>query len=196
MPCQNCRGTHQSQSPGHPALPTPSLCQQKQWHLNHPCAPWEESFYLNHLIQWFSKILSEFSSNIQQINFTSWNHDSDEGVIISASPLKRKDRITFKCELLLDTCHNKTKYKQLWYNMKATSGISNHSCITVQLYLGQYHETLTLKCGEQRAHHAECSNPWTSIKCQMLRPLISCFISGFNWECPHKLKDVSSKLTQ
>lgn len=156
----------------------------------------EESFYLNHLIQWFSKILSEFSSNIQQINFTSWNHDSDEGVIISASPLKRKDRITFKCELLLDTCHNKTKYKQLWYNMKATSGISNHSCITVQLYLGQYHETLTLKCGEQRAHHAECSNPWTSIKCQMLRPLISCFISGFNWECPHKLKDLSSKLTQ
>lgn len=103
----------------------------------------EESFYLNHLIQWFSKILSEFSSNIQQINLTSWNHDSDQGVIISASPLKRKDQITFRCELLLDTCHNKTKYKQLWYNMKATSGISNHSCITVQLYLGQYHETLT-----------------------------------------------------
>lgn len=66
-----------------------------------------------------------------------------------------------------------TKHKQLWYNMKATSGIANHSCITVQLqnreYLGRYHETLTLKCGEDRADYAGCSNPWTSIKCQMLR---------------------------
>lgn len=71
--------------------------------------------------------------------------------------------------------------------MKATSGISNYSCITVQLqnreYLGQHHETFTLKCGEQRS-----SDPWTSIKCQMLRPLISCFISGYSCEYPHKCK--------
>lgn len=43
--------------------------------------------FLNHLMQWFCKILSQFLSNIQQINFTSRNHDSDQGIIISASPL-------------------------------------------------------------------------------------------------------------
>lgn len=79
------------------------------------------------------------------------------------------------------------KYKQVLYNMNATSGISNHSSTTVQLqnreYLGRYHETFTLKCGEQRS-----SDPWTSIKCQMLRPLISCFISGFSCEYPQKFK--------
>lgn len=55
-------------------------------------------------------------------------------------------------------------------------------------YLGQYYRTLTPKCGEHRADHAGCSNPWTSIKCQMLRPLISCFTSSFDCECPHKFK--------
>lgn len=41
-------------------------------------------------MQRFSKILSELLSNIQQIDFTSRNHDSDQGVIISASPLQRE----------------------------------------------------------------------------------------------------------